>query len=227
MGPSTNIPGCKCPIEQIWNGSSCVTCPAGTNASNPGMTSNVQGCKCPLYWVNGTCTNVCPAGYSVSNGTCTICRQNSYSETPNSTSCTECPWVTGEGDPFQTETWGPGNTSINNCYYYTDKLTYITCPPGSSEKNTGAPTNMPGCKCPSGQLWSGSSCVPCPAGYFISNDICTKCRKNSYSGTINSTSCTECPWITDEGDPFQSETWEEGSTSIHDCYYYTDKLTYF
>jgi hypothetical protein len=59
QGLQTNVTGCKCMPNYVWdfNTYMCVACPTGSSPLNKGINTNVLGCRCPTghTWFNSSC----------------------------------------------------------------------------------------------------------------------------------------------------------------------------
>ena len=196
---------CRLGYEKI-NDTTCQKCPTGT-----------------YLGVNYCYTDICTFGYGVENGVCKICPAGKYSEgsspyarqrqvqclscaagtysaSPGSTSCTECPPRTASAEGSTFCLYCPAHT-------YESNRKCIPCPAGSVFFGTGA-TSASACQfCSEGFYANGDAgCKPCKLGtftdstevnangFFLSNasGSCKLCAAGTYQNTLTEP-CKPCP----------------------------------
>lgn len=161
-----------CPSGKLAYSSSSST----VNSANGQITSVSSSASQP-----NTCG--CPPGTFNNNITCSLCTNNSYTSSSDSTSCTSC-----------------GSAQVVN-----SALTGCVCPAGnfinSYQNNTcmacfeGYSTNPNGTD-KSNMATNQNNCVQCAPGFFSTgtgNTQCTLCPKGSYQGTKGQNNCAQCP----------------------------------
>jgi hypothetical protein len=168
-----------------WYGhGSCRSCPP--NSVGPIGSNSKSNCLCvPGFYSDnrGDCA-ACAMGFFGSNGTmpCEACALGTYSSSPASSSCSNCP--VGK---YSEEDNGNGRASCKAC-------------PKNATSDAGS-SNFSDCKCIPG--YTGIDCVPCIQGTYKSefgSAACSICPAGKYSLLLAASSesaCELCPSGTD------------------------------
>ena len=204
---------CRLGYEKI-NDITCQKCPTGTyleiNHCNPDICTFGYGVE------NGVC-KICPAGkYSEGSSPfarqpqvpCLSCAAGTYSASPGSSSCTQCPPRMASAEGSKECLYCPEHT-------YESNRQCIPCPAGSVFFGTGA-TSASACRfCYAGYYADGTTaegrakngCMPCKLGtftdskevdangFFLSNasKSCKLCAAGTYQNIMGSSTCKPCP----------------------------------
>lgn len=179
--------GCK--DGYYYDGTNCITCPAGCDLCQSGGCYHTSGCSshCNMCDNSGACVK-CADGYYPDNGGCLQCNPN----------CPTCDWAEVCTSCVQGLELILGyccdpkcsSCNLSKCWgckdgYYFDGTHCLTCPAncdhctgGLCYSNTLCPSNCLQCT-------DSQTCTKCSSGYYPVTGGCSKC----YS------TCSTCDWL--------------------------------